>query len=40
MSVFQYMAALEGFAAAHDPDRDRRLTDSEKDDLWSFINKP
>jgi hypothetical protein len=37
MSPWQFMAALEGFVSAHDPDGDKRLSDSEKDDLWQWL---
>lgn len=38
-SVFEYLAALDGFIAANDPDSDKRLSEQEKDDLWSFISR-
>jgi len=37
-SVFEYLAALDGFIAANDPEGDKRLTESEKEDLWSWLN--
>jgi hypothetical protein len=38
-SVFEYLAALDGFAEANDPDGDKRLSEQEKDDLWAFISR-
>lgn len=38
MSVFEYLAALDGFAEANNPDAGGKLSDSEKDELWEFIN--
>lgn len=37
MSVWQYMAALDGFVAAHDPDADKALSADEADDLWNWL---
>jgi hypothetical protein len=37
MSVWQYLAAIDGYVAAHDPDADKRLTDKEEDELWDWI---
>jgi hypothetical protein len=37
MSVWQYMAALDGFNAANDPEADKRLTQAEEDALWDWI---
>lgn len=37
MSVFQYMAALDGYAAANDPEGDKRLSAGEKDELADWI---
>jgi hypothetical protein len=39
MSVWQFMAALEGFVSAHDPDGEKRLTEGEKDDLWQWLQE-
>lgn len=39
MSVWQYMAAVDGYAAAHDPDDAKGLSKDEIDDLWEFINR-
>lgn len=36
MSIWQYMAALDGFIAANSPE-DKGLTSKEADDLWSWI---
>ncbi|NBB07854.1 hypothetical protein [Pseudomonas monteilii] len=38
-SVFEYLAALDGFIAANDPDSDKSLSEQEKDDLWFFISR-
>lgn len=40
MSPWQFMAALEGYVTAHDPEAEKRLTDSEKDELWNWIQRP
>ncbi|MCB5201884.1 hypothetical protein LH464_05250 [Neorhizobium sp. T786] len=37
-SVFEYLAALDGFIEANDPDGDKKLNESEKDDLWEWLN--
>lgn len=37
MSVWQYMAALDGYARANDPDGDKRLSGSEQDELWDWL---
>lgn len=38
MSVWQYLAILEGYSAAHDPDGEKRLSSAEVDALWEFVN--
>jgi len=38
-SVFEYLAALDGFIAANDTDSDKRLSGQEEDELWSFISR-
>ena len=38
LSVFEYLAALDGFAAANDADGDKKLSESEKDELWTWLN--
>lgn len=38
MSVFQYMAALEGFTEANSPD-DGGLSEKEKDELWDWLGE-
>lgn len=37
MSIWQYLAALEGYVLAHNPDADKALTESEKDDIWQWL---
>jgi hypothetical protein len=37
LSVFEYLAALDGFVAANDPDGDKKLSEREKDDLWEWL---
>lgn len=37
MSSWQYMAALDGFAAANDPEGDKRLTATEHSELSDWI---
>jgi len=36
-SPFEYLAALDGFIEANDPESDKKLSESEKDDLWTWI---
>ena len=38
MSVWQYMAALDGFIAANSPE-EKGLTAKEADDLWDWIER-
>jgi hypothetical protein len=38
LSVFEYLAALDGFAAANDADGDKKLSESEKDELWEWLS--
>lgn len=37
MSMWQFMAAAEGFARANDPKVAERLTEGEKDDLAAWL---
>jgi hypothetical protein len=37
MSLFQYMAAVDGFADANSPDGEGKLSTSEADELWSWL---
>lgn len=37
MSLWQFMAAVEGYAEAHDPKAGDRLSDREKDELADWI---
>jgi hypothetical protein len=37
MSIWQFMAAVEGYAKHHSPDGDKQLTSKEKDELWDWI---
>lgn len=37
MSMWQFMAALEGYAKAHDPKAKGKLNDSERDELWELV---
>jgi len=37
MSVWQFMAAVQGYADANDPDREKSLTENERDDLWDWL---
>lgn len=36
-SMWEYHVAVEGYAAAHDPDADKALTEDEADALWEWI---
>lgn len=38
MSMWQYMAALDGYIAANSPE-DKGMTVTEADDIWNFINE-
>lgn len=38
MSVWQFMAAVDGYVEAHDPDAGKSLSDAEADDLWNWMN--
>ena len=37
MSMWQYMAALDGYIKANTPDEPGKLSEAEKDDLWDWI---
>lgn len=37
MSVFQFMAALDGYSRAHSPEEDKSLSGDEADDLWDWL---
>jgi len=37
MSVWQFSAALEGWAKANDPNAGKKMSDAEQDDLWEMI---
>ena len=37
MSVFEYLAALDGFAEANNPEPAGKLSDTEKDELWEWL---
>lgn len=37
MSLWQFMAAAEGFARANDPDAAKELSAGEADDLWKWM---
>jgi hypothetical protein len=38
LSVFEYLAALDGFSEANDPEGDKKLSEGEKDELWDWLN--
>ncbi|WWT40012.1 hypothetical protein [Nostoc phage Nsp-JY10] len=38
LSIFEYLAALDGFIQAKDPEGDKKLSESEKDELWTWLN--
>jgi len=38
MSMWQYLAAKEGYERANDPDAGKELTEGEADDLWAWLN--
>lgn len=38
LSVFDYLAALDGFIEANDPESEKRLSEQEKDALWDWIS--
>lgn len=37
MTMWQFMAAVEGYADAHDPKRSERLSDADRDELWEMV---
>jgi len=37
MSMWQYMAALDGYIKANTPDEPGKLSESEKDELWDWV---
>lgn len=37
LSIFEYLAALDGFSEANDPDSHKRLSDTEKDEIWARL---
>ncbi len=37
MSMWQFMAALDGYVTAHSADDGKSLTKDEEDDLWEMI---
>lgn len=37
MSLWQYFSALNGYLAAHTPKDAKKLTASEADDLWEWV---
>jgi hypothetical protein len=37
LSIFEYLAALDGFIEMNDPEGDKRLTEAEKDDLFEWL---
>lgn len=39
MSIWQYVAAVEGFAAANDPDADKRLSETDADALFAWVTE-
>lgn len=39
MSIFQYLAALDGFIKANSSDDENVLSDKEKDELWEWLEE-
>jgi hypothetical protein len=37
LSIWQLMAAADGYADAHSPDGGAGLSEAEKDDLWALV---
>ncbi len=37
MSMWQFMAAAEGYTKANTPDDDKSLSKTEQDDLWAMV---
>lgn len=37
MSMWQYMAALDGYVAANTPESEKGLSAKEKDELWDWL---
>jgi hypothetical protein len=40
LSVFEYLAALDGFIEMNDPEGDKKLSETEKDDLFEWLQHP
>lgn len=38
MSMWQFMAAVDGYSKANKPDDEKGLSAKEKDDLWDWLN--
>jgi hypothetical protein len=37
MSVWQFMAAVDGYANAHDPEAAKQLSGDEEAELWAWM---
>lgn len=37
MSIWQFMAAVDGYITANTPENERGLSDKEKDDLFAWL---
>jgi hypothetical protein len=39
MSIWQFMSALDGYSKANSAEGDKSLSDSEKDELWEWLQE-
>ena len=37
LSIFEYLAVLDGFIDANDPNGHKKLSETERDDLWEWL---
>lgn len=37
LSIFEYLAALDGFIEMNNPEGDKKLSEAEKDDLFEWL---
>jgi len=38
MSIWDFLAAVEGYRQANDPDKDKHLSGAEQDAIWEFVS--
>lgn len=37
LSIFEYLAAVDGFIEMNDPDSGKKLSEAEKNDIWDWL---